>query len=44
MAEVINTNVFAADKKFVDFAGLDYYVRKRYIPHGRQEIGFKEIF
>ena len=25
MAEVINTNVFAADKKFVDFAGLDYF-------------------
>jgi hypothetical protein len=23
---------------------VDYYVRKRYIPHGRQEIGFKEIF
>lgn len=25
MAEVINTNVFNADKKFVDFAGLDYF-------------------
>jgi DNA-binding CsgD family transcriptional regulator len=23
---------------------VDYYVRKRYIPHGRQEVGFKEIF
>lgn len=25
MAEVINTNVFDANKKFVDFAGLDYF-------------------
>lgn len=25
MAEVINTNVFDAEKKFVDFAGLDYF-------------------
>ena len=25
MAEVINTNVFNADKKFVDFSGLDYF-------------------
>ena len=25
MAEVINTNVFNAEKKFVDFAGLDYF-------------------
>ena len=25
MAEVINTNVFDATKKFVDFAGLDYF-------------------
>lgn len=25
MAEIINTNVFATDKKFVDFAGLDYF-------------------
>ena len=28
MAELINTNVFAADKKFVDFAGLDYFWEK----------------
>ena len=28
MAEVINTNVFAADKKFVDFSGLDYFWTK----------------
>ena len=28
MAEVINTNVFDADKKFVDFAGLDYFWEK----------------
>ena len=25
MAELINTNVFEANKKFVDFAGLDYF-------------------
>ena len=25
MAEVNNTNVFDAEKKFVDFAGLDYF-------------------
>ena len=23
---------------------IDYYVKKGYIPHGRQEVGFKEIF
>lgn len=28
MAEVINTNVFNADKKFVDFSGLDYFWTK----------------
>ena len=28
MAEVINTNVFDAEKKFVDFAGLDYFWSK----------------
>lgn len=28
----------------VSYKTVDYYVRKRYIPHGRQEIGFKEIF
>ena len=28
MAEVINTNVFDANKKFVDFAGLDYFWEK----------------
>lgn len=28
MAEVINTNVFDAEKKFVDFAGLDYFWTK----------------
>lgn len=28
MAEVINTNVFEAEKKFVDFAGLDYFWEK----------------
>ena len=28
MAEVINTNVFDAEKKFVDFAGLDYFWEK----------------
>ena len=28
MAEVINTNVFDADKKFVDFSGLDYFWTK----------------
>ena len=28
MAEVINTNVFDAKKKFVDFAGLDYFWTK----------------
>lgn len=33
MAEVINTNVFDAEKKFVDFAGLDYFwgIAKAYI-------------
>lgn len=25
MAETINSNVFDAEKKFVDFAGLDYF-------------------
>ena len=28
MAEVVNTNVFDANKKFVDFAGLDYFWEK----------------
>lgn len=28
MAETINVNVFDADKKFVDFAGLDYFWEK----------------
>ena len=28
MAEIINSNVFATDKKFVDFAGLDYFWEK----------------
>ena len=28
MAEVINTNVFNSDKKFVDFSGLDYFWEK----------------
>lgn len=28
MAELINTNVFDANKKFVDFAGLDYFWEK----------------
>ena len=28
MAEVINTNVFDANKKFVDFSGLDYFWTK----------------
>ena len=28
MAEVINTNVFDSNKKFVDFAGLDYFWEK----------------
>lgn len=28
MAEVINTNVFDSTKKFVDFAGLDYFWEK----------------
>ena len=28
MAEVINTNVFNSEKKFVDFAGLDYFWEK----------------
>ena len=28
MAEVINTNVFDAEKKFVDFGGLDYFWEK----------------
>ena len=28
MAEIVNTNVFDANKKFVDFAGLDYFWEK----------------
>jgi hypothetical protein len=28
----------------VNHKTVDYYVRKGYIPHGRQEVGFKEIF
>lgn len=28
MVEVINTSVFDAEKKFVDFAGLDYFWEK----------------
>ena len=28
MAEIINTNVFDTEKKFVDFAGLDYFWKK----------------
>lgn len=28
MAEVINTNVFDTNKKFVDFSGLDYFWTK----------------
>lgn len=33
-----------ADLLGVSHKTVDYYVRKGYIPHGRQEIGFKEIF
>ena len=33
-----------ADLLGVNHKTIDYYVRKGYIPHGRQEIGFKEIF
>ena len=33
-----------ADLLGVNHKTVDYYVRKGYIPHGRQEIGFKEIF
>lgn len=28
----------------VSYKTIDYYIRKGYLPHGRQEIGFKEIF
>lgn len=28
----------------VNYKTVDYYIRKGYIPHGKQEIGFKEIF
>lgn len=28
----------------VNHKTIDYYVKKGYIPRGRQEIGFKEIF
>jgi hypothetical protein len=28
----------------VNHKTVDYYVRKGYIPKGRQEVGFKEIF
>ena len=33
-----------ADLLGVNHKTIDYYVRKGYIPHGRQEVGFKEIF
>ena len=33
-----------ADLLGVNHKTIDYYVRKGYIPKGRQEIGFKEIF
>jgi hypothetical protein len=33
-----------ADLLGVNHKTVDYYVRKGYIPHGKQEIGFKEIF
>ena len=33
-----------ADLLGVNHKTVDYYVRKGYIPHGRQEVGFKEIF
>ena len=34
----------AADMLGVNNKTIDYYVKKGYIPKGRQEIGFKEIF
>lgn len=33
-----------ADLLGVNHKTVDYYVRKGYIPRGKQEIGFKEIF
>ena len=33
-----------ADLLGVNYKTVDYYVKKGYIPRGRQEIGFKEIF
>ena len=33
-----------ADILGVNYKTVDYYVKKGYIPRGRQEIGFKEIF
>lgn len=33
-----------ADLLGVNYKTVDYYVRKGYIPRGKQEIGFKEIF
>ena len=33
-----------ADLLGVNHKTVDYYVKKGYIPHGKQEVGFKEIF
>lgn len=33
-----------ADMLSVSCKTVDYYIKKGYIPHGRQEVGFKEIF
>ena len=33
-----------ADLLGVNHKTVDYYIRKGYIPKGRQEVGFKEIF
>lgn len=33
-----------ADLLGVSHKTVDYYIRKGYIPKGRQEVGFKEIF
>ena len=45
MAEVINTNVFDAKKKFVDLAGLDYFweVAKNYIDTADKVIADKVV-
>lgn len=33
-----------ADLLGVNYKTIDYYIKKGYIPHGHQEVGFKEIF